>query len=178
MKSILEISAATNDLKSHFDVLSCFLHSATTLHAAACDGIASNEKNFIGTVTDDLWNKHFITAFFLFRHTIEIAIKALIKEINNFDAHGHNIKRLWEENIPNHQNVLPDEINKAFSVLEKYHILENAQLFRYHVDKGGVTLRSMQPIKSEDFDALSSVAWAIRHTILECTHARKGLPVK
>ena len=174
---MLEISATTNELKNNFDILSCFLRSATTLHAVACDGIAGNNKNPIGAVTNEVWNDHFITAFFLFRHAIEVAIKALIKEIKNLDIHGHNIKKIWEENIPDYQNVLPEEINKAFIVLAKFNILEDAQLFRYHVDKGGVTLKSMQPIKNDDFDALSGAAWAIRQIILECIHVRKRLPV-
>ena len=177
MNQMLEVSATTDDLKSHFDVLSCFLRSATTLHAVACDGIANNKNSSMSSVTNDVWNGHFITSFFLFRHTLELAIKALVKEIKSVDIHGHNIKKMWEENVPDYKNVLPEVINKAFAVLAKYHILEDAQLFRYHVDKSGATLSSMQPIKNEDFDALSGAAWAIRQTILECIHVKKGFPL-
>ena len=175
--SIQKISVTTDNLIDHFDVLSCFLHGATTLHAVACDGLAKNMSGSIGQMTNEFWNDDFITAFFLLRHALEVAIKALVKEVKGLDVNGHNIKKIWEENIPNHNSVLPDEINKAFNVLDKYHLLKDAQLFRYYTDKSGVKLKDLPPLENEDFDALSGAAWAIRQLILEQVHIKKGLPV-
>ena len=87
-EQILDVSATTSGLEEHFDLLSCFLRSAITLHATACDGIASNNKSSLGKVTNDVWNEHLITAFYLFRHSFELAIKALIKETQGIDLHG------------------------------------------------------------------------------------------
>lgn len=170
MKNLIEVSATTDEFKDHLDVLMCFLNSASALFGIACDGYA-------GKNCECFWNYHFVTAFFLFRHSIELAIKALIKEIKNIDVRGHNIKKMWEEHIPDYQNVLPNEIKKAFEVLEKYNILEDAQLFRYHTDKTGTRLENMPSIKNEDFDALQHAAWSIRQTVLECIHVKKGLPI-
>jgi len=129
------------------------------------------------TYYHDFWNEHFITAFFLFRHTLELAIKALIKEIHRRDVHGHNLKLIWEKYIPNYKNVLPEKINKAFAVLAKYNVLEDAQLFRYHVDNNGIKLNDMPPIEYDDFDAISDAAWTIRQAALECIHIKKGFPI-
>lgn len=98
-------------------------------------------------------------------------------EQKTLNTNTHNIKKLWEENIPNYQSVLPDQIKKAFAVLEKYHILEDAQLFRYYADKKGVELNSMPPLKDADFNALSDAIWSIRQAVLECIHIKKGFPL-
>jgi hypothetical protein len=177
MSPILEFSATTNTLKNHFDVLSCFLESASTLRSIARDGIAANGEPQAGIPRNDFWNEHLITAFFLLRHAIELAVKALIKEIKNEDINGHNIKKLWEENIPNHQNMLPEKIKEAFDVLAKYNILKDEQLFRYHADNSGNKLNAMQPIPNDDFDALEIAAWAIRQKTLEYIHLREDLPL-
>lgn len=175
MKPMIEISAGTNKLQNHMDMLSCFLNSATTLYAFACEGIA-NSTGKIGHATLEYWNDHLVTAFFLFRHAFELSIKALIKEKTGNDAHGHNIKELWES-ISEYQNVIPEKISKAFTVLEKRHVLNDAQLFRYHVDKKCVELKDMPPIQNGDFDAISDATLAIRQLLLEHIHVRKCLPI-
>jgi len=175
MKSIIEISADTSDLKDHFDLLSCYLVSATSLHALACDGLAGRSGG-VGSVTPEFWNKHFVTAFYLLRHSLELAVKALIKETCGTDTHGHDIKALWES-VPDHQNIIRDQISRAFTVLAKYNVLKDAQLFRYHADKGGVKLKSMPSLTNDDFDAISTASWAVRQLVLERIHIKKGLPV-
>jgi hypothetical protein len=157
-------------------MLSCFLKGATALHAVACDGMVGKDKN-IGQATSEYWNEHFVTAFFLFRHALELSIKALVKEITAVDIRGHDIKKMWEDNIPDYRNVIPEKINKAFAVLAKFHVLNDAQLFRYHADKSGIKLKNMPLIQNNDFDAISDAAWAIRQLILECIHIKKGLPI-
>lgn len=166
MKSIIEVSASTTELQDHFDMLSCFLKSATTLHAVACDGIVGRG---IGQPTAEHWNEHFVTAFFLFRHALELCIKALVKEMSGVDVRGHDIKKMWEDNIPNYRNVIPEKIDKAFAVLAKFHVLNDAQLFRYHADKSGIKLKNMPLIQNNDFDAIYDAAWTIRQLILECS---------
>ncbi|WP_126322243.1 hypothetical protein [Candidatus Rickettsiella viridis] len=175
MKSLINISASTGELQDHFDLLSCFLNSASMVRGMACDGITRN--NSIGSPMPEFWNQHFITVFYLFRHALELAVKALIKEVTGHDVVGHNIQKMWEENIPNYQNVIPEQINKTFTVLAKYHLLNDAQLFRYHADKGGVKLKDMPLIHSDDFDTISGAAWAIRQLVLECIHIKKDLPI-
>jgi hypothetical protein len=176
MKSIIEVSASTTELQDHFDMLSCFLKSATTLHAVACDGMVGRGGN-IEQPTPEYWNEHFVAAFFLFRHALELSIKALIKEATGVDVCGHDIKKMWETNIPDYRNVIPEKINTAFAVLAKFHVLNDAQLFRYHADKDGIKLKNMPLIRNDDFDAISDAAWAIRQLILECIHVKKGLPI-
>ncbi len=176
MKSIIEVSASTTELQDHFDMLSCFLKNAMTLHAVACDGMAGRGEN-IGQSTPEYWNEHFVGAFFLFRHALELSIKALIKEMTGIDVHGHDIKKMWEDNIPDYRNIIPEKINKVFAVLVKFHVLNDAQLFRYHADKGGIKLKDMPLIQNNDFDAISDAAWTIRQLILESIHIKKGLPI-
>jgi hypothetical protein len=89
MTSLIDVSASTTELQDHFDMLACFLKSATALHAVACDGMVGRG---IGQPTQEHWNEHFIIiAFFLFRHALELAVKALVEELTGNEIHGHDI---------------------------------------------------------------------------------------
>ncbi len=173
MKNILEISANTNKIDSHFDMLSCFLNSASTLYAVACDGINSNQISQLGKPTDEYWNEHFITAFFLARHALELAIKALIKTLKGNDVNGHNIKSMWKCHIQNNTNISLKKIQKAFDVLEKHGVLHDAQLYRFHVDKKKIQLNNMPNVNNEDFDTVIDLAWSVREECLRPRSQRK-----
>jgi hypothetical protein len=95
---------------------------------------------------------------------LELGIKALLKSETNDDVTGHNIKKLWEA-VPNWQTKISTEIQKAFAILAKHHILEDAQLFRYHEDKKGMRLQDMLPVEQEGFEALDRAAWAVYNEI-------------
>lgn len=177
MKELFTVSAITSEMQNHFDVLECFLHSATELYAVAVDGINKNSDGSIGMMSNEFWNQNLVTSFFLFRHAIELGVKALIKEVSSSDVNGHDIQKLWEKNIPNYRAVLVAEISKAFSVLKKFNVLNDAQLFRYHNDKGGNRLKDLPAIENDDFNALSDLAWKIRQAILEVKHSKISFSV-
>lgn len=166
MEQLLPISAHTNKIENHFDLLSCYLHSAYILYGIASDGMTNKGQNYS-------WNEHFITAFFLLRHAMELAIKALIYEVKGKDVNGHDIETLWKTNIPNSENILPNEIKLAFAVLDKYHILINEELFRYPITKKSISLKNLPIIRGEDFDALFQAVGAIRDEVLKCIHEKK-----
>lgn len=172
MGYLWDISATTNQIENHFDLLSCFLNSASILPAIAAD----EQKNPNSTVTKEMSNGHLIIAFYLFRHSLELALKALANELNRKDIRHHNIKEMWNDLPPSYRSVLSEKMEKALVVLEKYSVLKDEQLFRYHVDKGGLTLKSFSTIENEDFDALSSAAYEVRHAYLCCIHLNKSLP--
>ena len=98
--------------------------------------------------------------------------------------HGHNIKKLWEDNIPpNYKELLSDSVNKAFCILDANKVLKNEQLFRYYAEKDRnnnilTALKSLPAIKYEDFHALSEAVLGVRRAILCCIHLKKGLPEK
>ena len=162
MKNFLStITATTHELKEHTDILSCFLYSAQTLRSIGYDKACRGE---VGGMNFG-YNENLITSFFLYRHAIELAIKALIKKVQHIYVGGHNIKKLWENYVPNHQDIFPLTISKAFQVLEKFGVLKDAQLFRYHADISGERLESLPQIKNEDFEALYAAACDIeQHT--------------
>lgn len=170
MSEILAISVPTNNFKNHVDIFSCYINSADALHAIFYDALLSGNGG-------DISKRHIITSVYLYRHSIELAIKALIKELKNEEVYGHNIKKLWEDYIlDNPQGILPDEIKKAFDVLEKYGVLENEELFRYPQSKNGVTLENILSIEITDLGILHAAAYSIRHLVLVSIHQKKGLP--
>lgn len=177
MQEPSNFSAITSDMKDHFNVLNCFLNSAIELRRAASNGFIQESEGSISGEVNHFWNHHLVTSFFLFRHVIELGMKALIKEVTGKDVHGHDIEKLWKENIPTHETELSAEISKAFSVLKKFNVLNDAQLFRYHSDKSGKKLKDLPAIESDDFDALIGLAWKIRDAVLEVIDAKKDYPI-
>ena len=162
---------ATDQLNAHFDMLSCYVGSAMSLHANVMDGIADNLKNSNGKLTNEILIEQIITAFYLSRHALELAIKALIKITTGNDEQGHNLEKLWEK-IPKQNDVLKEIVKKPFDILKKYDLLENEELFRYHINKRGIALKNLI-IERNDFDLLVDAIWSIRQIILECAHLQK-----
>ena len=61
-----------------------------------------------------------------------------------------------------------------FRVLEKFKVLKDEQLFRYHAsDKGA--LKTLPVIEDNDFDMLSDAALKIRELFLRAAHVNKSL---
>jgi hypothetical protein len=176
MKPMIEVSVDTSGLHDHLDILLCFLNSATLQYGFACNEAA---KMIIKTeqLTAEYVNGLFVIVFFLLRHAFELSVKALIKEITDKNVYGHNIEKIWKAHIPDYQKIIPEKIDKAFAVLCKYHILKDAQLFRYPTDKDGVRLKDMPYIEGEDIEVILDVAWTIYQLILERIHSKKGLPI-
>lgn len=88
MKYMAEITAEMKGLNSYLDMMKCFTYSATTLYADAADGLKKNKEISTGCLLDDKFHhQNFIVAFFLLRHALELGIKVLINEHENFD-HG------------------------------------------------------------------------------------------
>ncbi len=162
------------DINNHFNIFSCYLRSASALHA---QGIEASNKNSACGGGPVVAEYYYITALFLYRHTLELGIKALLKSKTGDDVTGHNIKKLWEA-VSNGQTGISTKIQKAFAILAKHHILEDAQLFRYHEDKKGVRLQDMLPIEEESFEVLDQAAWAVYQEVCICEHLKKGFPLR
>jgi hypothetical protein len=158
-------------MKTTFDIFICYLMSATHLHGQSIE--ASNGK----VVTSDVAAYYAITALYLYRHTLELGIKALLEKETGKKFTVHNIKSLWEK-LPNYQDRSTVEISEAFAVLGKYHILEDAQLFRYEVDKKGTQLQDVLPIEEKTFKILGDAAWAVYREICEYAQMKSGLPFR
>lgn len=173
LKPMFQFSADVSKFEQFSDLVSCFLNSAEILKATACDGLVANGG---GLPTEEYWSEHFVTAFFLLRHSLELVVKAYAQEVTGNEVRGHNIKAIWK-GIPNSEKLIPERINQAFNLLAKYHLLEDAQLFRYHVDKKQVKLKDMPPIQPEDFELILDVVVSLQQVILETIDLKKGFPL-
>lgn len=159
-----------DNIHEHFDTLMCFLESAGSLRALAYDGIAMNQTNSIGKPTNDTWHKHLFTAFYLYRHAIELALKSLVKIIHNKDVLGHDLENIWKEISPEEISKFSDEFLKeiadAFQILREFHVLKDEQIFRYHNNKS-ISMSKLRNIEYKDFEMLYGCAYSIRQAILE-----------
>ncbi len=95
MKYINEFSVSMDGLRTHLDMMECYIDSAGTLHGVAIDGLIKNKSGAIGFSTNDVYHQKIIIAFFLLRHALELGIKALIHEQENFD---HDIPKKPQRN--------------------------------------------------------------------------------
>lgn len=149
--------------------------SASALHA---QGIEASNKNSVCGGGPIVAEYYYITAFFLYRHTLELGIKTLIKYEADIDViKSHNIKALWEK-VPNCDTLIPEIMQRAFDVLEKHNILKDEQLFRYHLDLRKNRLQDMLPIEQKSFEALDQAAWSVYNEICICEHIKKGFPLR
>lgn len=175
-----ELQIPINHIKEHLDTLSCFLTSAESLRALAYDGIAKNKINSMGQPTNDVWHQHLFTAFYLYRHAIELALKALCESLINNDVKDHDLEKIWNlySNEDRITYTLKDQIIKAFEILKKFHVLNDEQLFRYHnkiKKKQIIDFEEMPNIEHKEMETLSYCAWGIRQAVLEAMHTNKGL---
>ena len=84
MKYINEFSISMSELSTHLDMMECYIDSAGTLHGVAIDGLIKNKSGRIGSQSDETYQQKIMIAFFLLRHALELGIKALISEHENF----------------------------------------------------------------------------------------------
>lgn len=159
-----------NNIHEHFDTLMCFLESAGSLQALAYDGININQINSIGKPTNDTWHKHLFTAFYLYRHATELALKALVKSIHEKDVIGHDLEKIWDEISLEEKNKFSadfiNKINNAFKILGEFDVLKNEQLFRYHNNKS-ISMNVLRSINYTDFETLCGCVNSIRQAVLE-----------
>lgn len=159
-----------DNIHDNFDTLMCFLESANSLRALAYDGIGINASNNLGKPTNDYWYEHLFTAFYLYRHAIELALKALIKSICKKNIFGHDLEKIWDT-IPLEEKNKFDaeflkEINEVFHILSEFNVLKDEQLFRYHNNKS-ISINKLRNIKYRDFEILYGGAYSIRQAVLE-----------
>ncbi|MCK4608728.1 MAG: hypothetical protein KAT71_04535 [Gammaproteobacteria bacterium] len=114
MKLYAEISTQPNQ-DSHLDLLDCFLHSSMTLRTTALPKMQSNNN---GLMPNEFWHEHLIIAFYLLRHALELALKALIEEIpEKKTIHHHNIQKMYDTVSKTLSNKVKEEIQEALAVL-------------------------------------------------------------
>ena len=101
------------------------------------------------------------------------------KERMDINVRGHDINDLWKNHIPsNYKKEFSNQINDAFTVLEKHGVLHNEQLFRYHASIGKddvTTLEDLPNISSEDFEKLFSAVDIIRCEVWSALLTKKNL---
>lgn len=84
MKYINEFSVSMSALHTHLDMMESYIDSANTLYGVAIDGLIKNKSGCIGSQTDETYHQKIMVAFFLLRHALELGLKALISEHENF----------------------------------------------------------------------------------------------
>ncbi len=174
MPYLLDISVSTSDISSNLELLDCFEISAKMLYTFAHD---EKTKPQLGTV--DFSNKYLIISLYLFRHSIELGIKALIEAITTESFYHHDIEEIWNE-IPKVYKLFLSgngKLGNAINVLKKYQILNDEQLFRYHIDQNENSLKKLPVISNPDYETLLAFVERIQQACRCCFHIRKKGPL-
>lgn len=181
MKFVLDIAATPNKINGHLDLLCCFQHSALSLYGAAKEQQQeiNNGEVIIESSNFNSVDEYLVIALYLFRHAIELAVKALLEAITFEEMTGHNIKNLYQKLPKVYKHILSEfgNINGVFEILTKFDILEDEQLFRYHVDKRKKYLNQVEKITNKDCDALNNAIQYLRYACEHCFNTKyKGDP--
>jgi hypothetical protein len=175
---MLMVSGNPNEVIDLWMLFNYYLNGAISIYYRAQEDLYKRNN---GEIVLGVANEYgeIIIAFYSIRHALECAIKALIKELTGAEVIGHNIEKLWKQ-IPSYKKLAPEgeAIDNGFNILKKYHMLNDAQLFRYHRDQHGFKLQDLPAITNDDFSTVVAAVYKVRDIFLEFVHVKQGFPLR
>lgn len=177
-KYFINLSAPMDEIDSFLKLAEIFHFSAEMLYAVSGDGL--NNCQGMG-LTPEFFNNNFVPTVYLYRHAIELIMKALLEEIEPEDIpEKHDLRFLWDRckatiTKNGFSFVFLDDIEKDLTWLEQKGVLDD-QLYRYPYSKKNksenIHLKDQGPIDTKCIVTMGGLYLRIHEIVLSIVRVK------
>lgn len=165
-KYMIDLSADMSGMDNFYNLAKTFHDSAVRLYAYSCNGYINPR------LPRELYDNNLVPAIYLFRHAVELMLKALLEEMSCFDNKdtNHNLQKLWKKCVASVTDPFvilnKEKIECTFAWFEEEFpgVLDD-QLYRYPTTKRNEFLHKQGPIKTEGIEKFIALYNGIRSAV-------------